>query len=140
MARAITDVDALEVIRAGHTGRLGCIDNNEPYVVPINYLLDDGAIYSHSLPGKKTNAMRAHRRVCVQVDDVEGDFGWRSAIAFGDFEEIDQEYERQVFLTKLLSVFPKLTPVESTMAHDAAAPDTIVFRIVIDRVTGVEEE
>jgi nitroimidazol reductase NimA-like FMN-containing flavoprotein (pyridoxamine 5'-phosphate oxidase superfamily) len=141
MARAITDVDALELIRAGSTGRLGCIDNNEPYVVPINYLLDDGVIYSHSLPGKKTNAMRTHPRVCVQVDDAEGDFfGWRSAIAFGDFEEVDQEYERQVLLEKLLTRFPKLTPVESTIAHDAGAPDSIVFRIVIDRVTGVEEE
>jgi nitroimidazol reductase NimA-like FMN-containing flavoprotein (pyridoxamine 5'-phosphate oxidase superfamily) len=138
--RVLSDAEAFEVINAGRVGRLGCIDNDEPYVVPINYLVDEGSIYSHSLPGKKIDAMRARPRTCLQVDHIDDDFHWRSAIAFGRFEEIDRPKDRREILRKLLYRFPKLTPVESRIVHDAAAPDSVVFRIVVDRVTGVEEE
>ena len=140
MTRLLNDAEALEVIKVGKIGRLGCIDNDEPYVVPINYLFAEGAIYSHSLPGKKIDAMRANPRACLQVDHIHDDFHWRSAIAFGRFEEIERPHDRRIFLGKLLSHFPNLTPVESRIVQDAAAPDSIVFRIVVDRVTGVEEE
>jgi nitroimidazol reductase NimA-like FMN-containing flavoprotein (pyridoxamine 5'-phosphate oxidase superfamily) len=138
--RVLNDAEALEVIKAGKVGRLGCIDNDEPYVVPINYLFDEGSIYSHSLPGKKIEAMRAHPRTCLQVDHIDDDFHWRSAIAFGKFEEIDRPKDRREILGKLLSRFPKLTPVESRIVQDAAAPDSVVFRIVVDRISGVVEE
>jgi len=139
MTRLLKEAGALEVIKVGKIGRLGCIDNDEPYVVPINYLIDEGAIYSHSLPGRKIDAMRAHARVCLQVDEIENNFGWRSAIAFGNFEEIRVPSDRRSILSKLLVRFPLLTPVESVMARDASAPDTIVFRVIVDRITGVEE-
>jgi len=121
-------------------GHLGCIDGGEPYVVPINYLLDEGSIYSHSLPGRKIDAMRANPRVCLQVDQIDDDFHWRSAIAYGDFQEMSGSKDRRLILSKLLARFPKLTPVESMIVQDASAPDSIVFRIVVDRITGVAEK
>ncbi|HKO62616.1 MAG TPA: pyridoxamine 5'-phosphate oxidase family protein [Pyrinomonadaceae bacterium] len=140
MTRFLSVAEAIEVMKSGKVGRLGCIDNGEPYVVPINYLLEDGSIYSHSLPGKKIDAMRVHPRVCLQVDRIDDDFHWRSAIAYGDFLEMDRPQDRREILGKLLSRFPRLTPVESRIVHDAAAPDSVVFRIMVDRITGVEEE
>ena len=140
MTRALTDVEARDVIKNGRVGRLGCIDNQELYVVPINYLADDDTIYSHSLPGRKIDAMRSHPRACLQVDQIDDDFHWRSAIAFGNFEEITLPADRREILGKLLVRFPTLTPVESMIIRDAAAPDSIVFRIVVDRVTGVQED
>jgi len=137
--RTLTVGQAFEVIKAGKIGRLGCIDRNEPYVVPINYLTDNGAIYSHSLPGKKIDVMRTHPRVCLQVDQIDDDFHWRSALATGKFEEVKSAKDRRLVLSRLLSVFPSLTPVESMIVQDAAAPECIVFRIVIDQITGVEE-
>ena len=139
MNKILIDAEATEVIKTGKVGRLGCIDKDEPYVVPINYVLDEGSIYSHSLPGRKIDAMRAHPRVCLQVDQIVDDFHWRSAIAFGNFEEMDRPGERRAILGKILARFPKLTPVESRIVEDAAAPDSVVFRIVVDRITGVEE-
>lgn len=140
MTRILSDAEAHDVIQAGKVGRLGCVADGEAYVVPINYLVDEGSIYSHSLPGKKIDAMRAHPRACLQVDRIDDDFHWRSAIAFGNVEEIDQPRDRRDILSKLLVRFPQLTPVESRIVQDAAAPDSIVFRIIIDRLTGVEEE
>jgi nitroimidazol reductase NimA-like FMN-containing flavoprotein (pyridoxamine 5'-phosphate oxidase superfamily) len=120
-------------------GRLGCVDDGEPYVVPINYVFDEGSVYSHSLPGRKIEALRAHQRACIQVDEIKSDFEWRSVIAFGNFEEIRVPSERSSILGKLLARFPLLTPVESVMAPDTAEPNSVVFRIRIDRITGMSE-
>lgn len=138
--RALLEEEARALLSAWRIGRLGCVDNGEPYVVPINYVFEDGSIYSHSLPGRKIDAMRAHPRACLQVDEIENDFEWRSVIAYGNFEETRIPSDRRSILSKLLARFPLLTTVESVMAQDAAAPDSVVFRIVVDRITGVEEE
>lgn len=137
--KTLVEEEARALLSASRIGRLGCIDNGEPYVVPINYVFEEGSIYSHSLPGRKIDAMRAHPRACLQVDQIADDFHWRSAIAYGDFEEIRVSSDRRSILGKLLARFPLLTPVESVMAQDAGAPDPVVFRIRIDRLTGVAE-
>jgi uncharacterized protein len=139
MTRMLSEAEARDLIADGRIGRLGCVDNGEPYVVPVNYVFDDGSIFSHSLPGRKIDVLRAHPRACLQVDEIENDLKWRSVIAYGNFEEIRLPSERRSILSKLLARFPLLTPVESLMAQDAGAPDSIVFRIGIDRITGVTE-
>ena len=73
MNRFLSEDEALDLISRGAVGRLGCIDQDEPYVVPINYLLEERSIYSHSLPGRKLDAMRSQPRVCLQVDLVDDD-------------------------------------------------------------------
>ena len=137
--RKMSEDEARELLSSAKIGRLGCVDHGEPYVVPINYYLEGDLIYSHSLPGRKLDALRANPRACLQVDEIADDFNWRSAIAFGNFEEIRVPSERRSILSKLLARFPLLTPVESAMAQDAGAPDSVVFRIRIDRITGVAE-
>ena len=131
--------ESRQLLSASRVGRLGCVDNGEPYVVPINHYFEDGSIYSHSQPGRKIDILRSNPRACLQVDYVEDDFNWRSAIAYGDFEEILEPSERRTVLKKLLLRFPLLTPVESIMAQDASAPDSVVFRLRVNRITGVAE-
>lgn len=131
--------EATKLLTKCGLARLGCVDNGEPYVVPINYLFEDGVIYSHSLPGRKIDLLRTHPRACLQVDEIENDFEWRSVIAFGNFEEIRTPSDRKAALSKLLARFPLLTPVESVMATDAGSPDSVVFCIRVDRITGVAE-
>jgi nitroimidazol reductase NimA-like FMN-containing flavoprotein (pyridoxamine 5'-phosphate oxidase superfamily) len=138
--RTLAENEAFALLNSVKMGRLGCVDCGEPYVVPINYFIDGASIFSHSLPGLKIEALRAHPRACLQVDRIEDDFHWRSAIAFGRFEEVALPHDRRTILKKLLERFPKLTPVESMIAQDAGAPDSVVFRILIDRITGVEED
>lgn len=139
MTRTLNEVEARSLIADGKIGRLGCVDNGEPYVVPINYVFEEDTIYSHSLPGRKIDALRAHPRACLQVDEITNDFDWRSVIASGNFEEVRVPSDRRSILGKLLARFPLLTPVESVMIEDAGAPDSIVFRIRVDRLTGVAE-
>jgi nitroimidazol reductase NimA-like FMN-containing flavoprotein (pyridoxamine 5'-phosphate oxidase superfamily) len=88
----------------------------------------------------KISGLRDNPRACVQVDHIESDSHWQSAIAFGKYEEITKSSERAEVLNKLLRRFPLLTPVESAIAIDSSAPEVVVFSINIERVTGVSEE
>ena len=140
MTRALKDYEAQALLVAGSIGRLGCVSGGEAYVVPINYVFDEGFVLSHSLPGKKVDALRTHPRACLQVDAIESDTEWRSVIAYGMYEELHSPTERAAILNKLLSRFPRLTPVEAVAVHDAAAPETVVFRLRVDDITGVAED
>ena len=139
MMTMLNEIAARKVLQSARVARLGCIVNGEPYVVPISCHLEDDCLYSHSLPGLKISGLRENPRACVQVDEIESDLHWRSAIAFGKFEEITRSNERHEVLSKLLKKFPLLTPVESAIAADGAAQEVVVFRIRIERLTGVSE-
>ena len=136
----LNDDQATALLGSGGVGRLGCIVDGGPYIVPINYYFEDGCAYSHSLPGLKISALQETPKACLQVDEVESDYCWRSVVAFGSYEEITDPIERLKVLGKLLKRFPMLTPVENAIARDAEPPPVIVFRIRIDRVTGLAEE
>lgn len=137
--KMLSDNESRRLFDVARVARLGCIVNGEPYVIPINCLLDGDYLYSHSLPGLKITGLRENPRACVQVDDIESDLHWRSAIAFGKYQEITKPAERADVLTMLLRKFPLLTPVESAIAIDGAAPEVIVFKIHVERLTGVSE-
>src|SRR5690349_11835301 len=117
MIKTLNDDAARRLFETAKVARLGCIFNGTPYVVPINCVLDGDFIYSHSLNGLKISALRENPRACVQVDQIESELSWRSAIAFGNFEEVKDPNDRAEILNQLFKVFPRLTPVESTIAH-----------------------
>lgn len=139
MMKMLSDEDARRLFHDARVVRLGCIVNGEPYVVPINCHLEGDYLYSHSLYGLKIAGLRENPHACVQVDEIESDLHWKSAIAFGKFEEIRKSDERADVLGQLLRRFPMLTPVESTIAVDGSSPEVIVFKIRIERLTGVSE-
>jgi hypothetical protein len=134
----LRDTDSLAILREGSLGRLGCIADGAPYVVPVNYLFDGQDVYIHSLPGRKIDALRANPRVCLQVDEIEDAYHWRSVIAYGIYEEVSGEKTREEILVKLFGRLPNMTPVESRLAK--GLKETIVFRIKVDEITGVGED
>ena len=139
MITRMNEKEARALLRSQRLARLGCIAEGEPYVVPVNYVFDEECVISHTLPGRKLTAMRENPRVCVQVDEVADQFEWRSVLAYGTFEEVSNADERGRALGLLLTFFPRLTPVESLIAEDGAAPSPTVYRIRIDRLTGIRE-
>lgn len=135
------DEDQARTIIAGkHFAHLGCVlENGKPYVLPVNYLFKNGSIYIHSLEGKKLEALRATGSACVQVEDIRASYKWKSAIAFGEFEEVLDPAERQGALEELLAHFATLTPVEGIEAENSKEEEIVVFRIRVDSITGVSE-
>lgn len=139
MITRMSEEEARSLLGAGSLARLGCVADGYPYVVPINYVFDGKSVISHSLPGRKIDAMRASPRVCLQVDEVRDQTRWKSVLVFGTFEELTNASARERAMGLLLSLFPQLTPVESLITKDANAPAPIVYRIRVERLTGIRE-
>ena len=140
MIKNLSREESLKLLRSGRLARLGCVTEEGPYVVPVSYVFDGECAFIHSLPGRKVTALRADPRACLQVDDIFSDTRWRSVIAFGVYEEVTAPAERALALGRLLNQYPTLTPVEATIAQDAQPPSVVVFRIRVDKITGVAEE
>jgi nitroimidazol reductase NimA-like FMN-containing flavoprotein (pyridoxamine 5'-phosphate oxidase superfamily) len=138
MITHLNQEDARSLLAANRVGRLGCIYEGAPYVVPINYVWDGETIYVHSRPGRKIEALRTDPRVCLQVEKVTDASHWTSAIVYGTYEEVTDPSERNYAVRKLLACFPNLTPVESVPVHDGQS-SVVIFRIRVREITGVGE-
>lgn len=136
----LSDEEARKVLERGRFAHLGCVlDDGRPYVIPVNYLLKNGSVYIHSLEGTKLRALRKNPDACVQVEEIKSPYRWKSAIAFGTFAEVRDAEERSEILEELLAHFETLTPVEGIEAARAEPEELVVFRVRIDKLTGVAE-
>jgi uncharacterized protein len=86
------EIEAL--LRTAIVGRIACCGHGatgdgRPYLVPLAYGYDGDAVYAHSGPGRKLDLMRAEPWVTFEVDEAIAPDRWRSVIAEGTFEEID---------------------------------------------------
>ena len=129
--------DSCDLLKNRKLGRIGCDVEGIPYVVPVNYVFDGETVFVHSLPGRKITALRKNPNVCLQVDDIADNYHWRSVIVFGQFLEVNDEAERDEILAMMFRELPHLTPVESRTIK--GQHDPIVFRITVDRISGVSE-
>lgn len=138
MIRTLNEEEMRALLDESRIGRLGCVVDGSPYVVPVNYVYHNNSIYIHSLVGTKIRSLRENPRACFQVDKIESDYRWRSVLAFGQYEEITDEDERRWVGRRLLARFPNLTPIESVPVHDGQS-SIIIFRILIKEMSGVGE-
>jgi len=138
-----TQIEAL--LKQQVTGRLACHYGGETYIVPLNYVYKDGVIYAHSGAGKKIDMMRKNPNVCFEVEDIESIFQWRCVIAWGTFEEISGEDEKQQVRQLLTHRFmPLVSEPQHHASHGIVANevdidtrvDPIVYKIKIQKVTG----
>jgi nitroimidazol reductase NimA-like FMN-containing flavoprotein (pyridoxamine 5'-phosphate oxidase superfamily) len=96
--------EAIEALmRTAIVGRIACcghgaVGDGRPYLVPLAYGYDGVAVYAHSGPGRKLDLMRAEPRVTFEVDAAEAPDRWRSVIAEGTFEEIEDPRQRDAAL------------------------------------------
>lgn len=139
MIRHLNQEEINKILLVGRMGRLGCVTETGPYVIPISYYYEGNSVYMHSPDGKKIQSLRQDPRACLQVDEIRDMYHWRSAIAFGHYEEITETQERDFVMNEILRRFPGLTPAES-IHEDSSSTAMIVFRIRINKATGVAEE
>ena len=69
MMRMLSDNEARMLFQFARVARLGCIVDDEPYVVPINCHLENDCLYSHSLPGLKISGLRKNPRACSRSNN-----------------------------------------------------------------------
>ena len=98
-------------------GRLGCQANGIVYIVPVTYAYDGTYIYAHSKEGMKIQMMRQNPMVCFEVDRMENNANWESAILWGRFEEMKGN-DQKLGLQKLLP------HIQSVTVSETATPDS----------------
>ena len=72
--KEITDIDEIEgIIRKAICCRIGLVDGDEPYIVPLNFGYENNALYFHGASeGRKIDIIKNNNKVCFEIDtDVE---------------------------------------------------------------------
>ncbi len=127
----LPDNEIEDVITTALVGRIACwspeLTNGRPYLVPLAYGYDSEAVFAHSGPGRKLNIMRAQPLVSFEVDEVQAADRWRSVVAEGVFEEIEEEGARE---QALRIIYPELG------AAPDLSPETVVFRLRLTAKSG----
>ncbi len=129
----------LEILERNYYGHLGCTDSDQAYVTPVTYAMEDGYIYSHSKPGHKISLMRDHPKVCLQVEEIQNLFNWKSVLINGIFEElndIQSAMGMRLLIKRITSLVsqPKFSNIE--IDTDAIFASAIVYRIKIENISG----
>lgn len=120
-------------------GRLACVRDGQPYIVPINYSLDGGYLYGVTSLGQKIEWMRANPRVCVEIDERENDYRWMSVVVFGRYEELPDTAEGAELRAHALELAQRrpLWWQPAALAADRSMHRPPVFyRIRIESMTG----
>lgn len=123
-------------------GRLGCARGDQPYVVPFVFQLDPAGAcaYSVSTVGQKIDWMRENPKVCIEVDEIVDQFNWTSVLAFGRYEEISDARRDEDLRRKATALFQQRShwwlPALARLASGKEHHSTVVYRIVIDRLSG----
>jgi len=144
MISKLTNTEIEKLLKSNFIGRIACHSGDEIYIVPISYAYDGTYIYVRSFDGKKIEMMRKNPRVCFQVDNMKDMANWESVIAWGQFEELADQGERDKALQILIN--RQLPPVSSETTHlggiwpfppeDLNTIEGIIFRIMLTEKTG----
>ena len=135
----LTREECLGVLGRNTFGRLACVQEGQPYVVPISFNLDGAHIYSFATIGQKIRWMRANPLVCLEVEEVTHRRHWTTVLAFGSYEELTgsaehapaQRRAQQLFATRERWWEPATGKTRSNEPHAA-----VLYRIHVHRLTG----
>jgi len=142
--RELTPAECTAVLSAARVGRLGCVHDDRPYVVPIYFAFADHHLYSFSMEGRKVAWMRQNPQVCLQVDTMHDGREWRSVVAYGCYEELPDDARWHLERKKAWQLLQRqanwwepgvLYPVQRTNGDQAGY---LYYRIRIESLTGRE--
>lgn len=136
---ALSAKESIDLFEKKHFAHLACHHKNDLYLVPITYAFQDGTLYSHTGPGKKIEIMRKNPHVCIQVEDIENYFEWKSAIAWGDFEELHGDEAAHAVRLLIQQFAEKERPTRrSDLVADfpEELDSAILFKVKIKECTG----
>lgn len=138
----MTQTDCRRALAGARVGRLACAHENQPYVVPISFVYQGDCVYGFTTLGQKVEWMRSNPRVCVEVDEVNGNEEWMSLVILGRYEELQDSSDgkpTRLHAHALLQQHEEWWEpgCASRRHHSPEEPLAPVFyRIRIDRVTG----
>ena len=143
--KEITNQSDLEsILQKAQVCRLGLLDGNVPYIVPVHYGYKKGQIYIHAAKeGKKINLLKKNPKVCFEVEldhkirntgiPCKWSTTYKSIIGYGKASLLTDIEEKKLALGILIDHYAPGTIYDfSRRKVDGVA----VIKITIDSMTG----
>jgi len=140
----VTDIEEIErIIRKAISCRIGLVDADEPYVVPVCFGYERNALYFHgALKGRKVDLIKRNNKVCFEIDtDVEvvrseepcdWTMKYKSVIGVGKAHILENDEEKCHGLGLIMKQY-----TEGKFSFPKPMLDSVlVVRIDIERITG----
>lgn len=142
--KAVSDASGIDaIIQKATVCRLGMVDGNRPYVVPLNFGYRGNTLYFHgALKGRKIDILKENPNVCVEFDiaveaieDADAcswSMKFQSVIGFGKASMVE-------------GLEPKRQALGIIMAHysdntfefpENKVNATVVIKVEIEEMTG----
>ena len=143
--KSIHDPDALrDLLRRGQVCRLGLVDRDRAYIVPMNYGYADNCLYFHSArEGKKVELLKTGGHVCFEVDldhalqPGERGCAWtmhfQSVIGYGRVSFLETEAEKRAGLGVIMAQY---APGSHWEFSESDMKRVLVFKLTIEEMSG----
>ncbi|MCL3780417.1 pyridoxamine 5'-phosphate oxidase family protein [Prolixibacteraceae bacterium JC049] len=135
--------ELIEILEKANVCRIGLMDEEYPYVVPVNYGYKDNALYFHSaVEGRKMDLIRKNNKVGFEIDvDTElmkhdisckWSIRFRSIIGTGTIEILDDLEDKRMGLDVLMNHHGKM----ENKFPDGVLKKTAVLKLCIKEMSG----
>lgn len=141
----ITDKKIIEdILSKSFICRLGLIDGDRTYIVPVNYGYSDNAIYIHSASeGKKIELLKMNNNVCFEIEyhseiikkekACDWNTKYRSVIGYGHIEIITDEEEKKKGLDFIMMQHGSNA---NNIYKNSSLKNMVILKLNIEEITG----
>lgn len=113
--------EALAILEDSPVAHLGMIDDGEPYVTPMSFVVEGEKILFRTMAGKKLDALRENPSVCIEASRYDEETGdWASVIVKGVARETDEESLKTDVIAGLFRKYEKV--IGSPLARGGMQP------------------
>ena len=133
-----------EILSKSEVCRIAMIDNDMPYIVPLNYGYKDNTIYFHSAPfGKKIELLKKNNKVCFEIElftqivknEFLCDWGakYRSVVGYGTIEFLTDFDHKKEGLDIIIAHYEK---TDKNIYPDKQIEKVLILKLKIEEITG----
>jgi nitroimidazol reductase NimA-like FMN-containing flavoprotein (pyridoxamine 5'-phosphate oxidase superfamily) len=133
-----------EILTCSEICRIAMLDNDSPYILPVNYGYKDNIIYIHSAPeGKKIDLLKKNNKICFEIEQKaeivkhEKPCKWatkyRSVIGYGEIEIVTDYEEKKKGLNIIMSHYGEHLNLDYS---EKQVENIVILRLIISELTG----
>ncbi len=142
LLQTLNDGECRELLIRTGFGRIGCAQENQPYVIPVYFASQGEHLYGFSTVGQKIEWMRTNPLVCIEADEIIAPDNWSCVLAFGVYEEMPdipkysdlRQFGHDLVDKRKLWWEPAIASAQTRPDEIRTAP--ILYRIKISKMTG----
>ena len=135
----ITESEALEFLKEAMVAHIGVVQDGEPYVTPMSFVVDRRSILFRTKPGKRVEAISSNPKVCIEVSHFDEDSGdWISVVVRGKAIERTDEITTSRAVELLMDKYR--AALGSPLGHGGLQPMATfphVIEVPIEEISGM---